>query len=198
MDLKFINILTNFLPKGKFWEDQPYVKKIIAGISNEYLMVYEKAKYFYTTFNIIKSQELATVHSQDYLITQGLYTKAELQRIIVKYLNKDYDLKFIIEDFADFIGTGIEFESVASPFIVGRNTIGNSLGDPTYNNTRMMLYVKFLNVNDIINIRKVKDLIKYLKPPYLQVIYNTTNDVNNNLFITGSNTTGNPLGQILI
>lgn len=198
MDLKFINILTNFLPKGKFWEDQPYVKKIIAGVSNEYSIVYEKAKYFYTTFNIIKSQELATIHSQDYLITQGLYTKAELQRIIVKYLNKDYDLKFIIEDFADFIGTGIEFGSVASPFIVGRNTIGNSLGDPTYNNTRMMLYVKFLNVNDVINIRKVKDLIKYLKPPYLQVIYNTTNDVNNNLFITGSNTTGNPLGQILI
>lgn len=198
MDLKFINILTNFLPKGKFWEDQPYVNKIIAGVSNEYSIVYEKAKYFYTTFNIIKSQELATVHSQDYLITQGLYNKAELQRIIVKYLNKDYDLKFIIEDFADFIGTGIEFGSVASPFIVGRNTIGNSLGDPTYNNTRMMLYVKFLNGNDVVNIRKVKDLIKYLKPPYLQVIYNTTNDVNNNLFITGSNTTGNPLGQILI
>ena len=152
---------------------------------------------FYNEFNLIESSSLAVDHSKDYLIKQGLFTNVELQRIIVQYLNQDYGLQSIIEDFATFIGCDLEFSGVPNPFIVGRSTIGNYLGDPLINNTRCILYVKFNDINDVGNITKMKELISYIKPPYLRVIYNTTSDVTNIPFIIGRNTTGNPLGQIL-
>lgn len=198
MDLKFVNILNRFLPKGKFWEDQPDIIKLLNGTSDEFKRAYDDSKYFYENFNIISSSKLAVQHSLDYLITQDLYSRAELQRIIVEYLNKDYGLKDAIIDFTDFIGTPIEFGTIPNPFIVGRSTAGNILGDPAYDNTRAILYIKFLDVNDVNNIRKTKDLVEYLVPPYLKIVYNTTNDVQNKLFIVGSNTAGNPLGQILV
>lgn len=197
MDLKFATLLNSFLPKGKFWEMQNNISKITEGISDEFSRVYMDSKNFYNNFNIIESFTLANEHSKDYLITENIYTNPELQRIIVNYLNKDNKLKEVIEDFASFINTPIEFGAVPSPFIVGRNTTGNALGDPLFNNPRMVLYIKFLDVNDVNNIKKIKNLVKYLMPPYLQVIYNTTNDIENIPFIVGRNTTGNPLGQIL-
>jgi len=197
MELKFFRILNSFLPKGKFWEAQNNIKKINEGISDEFGSLYSAAKSFYQDFNIIQSSILADKHAEDYLISKNTYAKQELQRIIVNYLNKDNDLKQVIEDFANFIGTPIEFGGIPNPFMTGRSTTGNALGDPVYNNSRMILYVRFLNVDDVNNIRKVKNLVSYLKPPYLQVVYNTTNDVENIPFIVGRNTTGNPLGQIL-
>ena len=198
MDLKFVNVLNRFFPKGKFWDLQENLNNLVAGISVEFSRVYDESKTFYQEFNIIESFNLADKHAEDYLISKNIYTKAELQRIIVNYLNKDNKIKAVIEDFANFIGTPIEFGAVIYPFIIGRSTTGNALGDPLLNNPRMVLYIEFLDVNDVNNIRKIKDLVSYLKPPYLQVIYNTTNDVQNIPFVIGRNTTGNPLGQILI
>lgn len=197
MDLKFSTLLNNFFPKGKFWEMQENITKVIDGTSDEFNRIYQKSKTFYQDFNIIESFELADKHAEDYLISKNIYTNAELQRIIVDYLNKDETLKEVIMDFANFINTPIEFGAITNPFMAGRSTAGNALGDPLYNNARMILYIKFLDINDVNNIRKIKDLVAYLKPPYLNVIYNTTNDVQNIPFITGRNTTGNPLGQIL-
>lgn len=198
MDLKFSTLLNSFFPKGKFWERQEEIKKVVNGTSDEFSRIYTKSKEFYNNFNIIETDVLASVHAQDYLISKNVYTSRELQRIIVNYLNKDNKLKEVIVDFANFIGTPIEFGSIPYPFMVGRSTTGNPLGDPNYTNPRMVIYVKFLDVNDVNNIRKVKDLVAYLKPPYLEVIYNTTNDVENIPFIVGRNTAGNPLGQILV
>lgn len=198
MGLKFINLIKSFFPVGKIWEFQTNFQYLIDGASIEFSRAYEKAKKFYEDFNLIQSFNLAREHSLDYFITQSLYTNPELQRIIVDYINKNIQLKEVIEDFASFIGTPIEFGAIINAFIVGRSTTGNALGDPLFNNTRMVLYIKFLDVNDVNNIRKIKDLVAYLKPPYLQVVYNTTNDVQNIPFIVGRNTPGNPLGQILV
>ena len=198
MDLKFTKLLDNFFPKGKFWEMQSNVLKITKGVSDEFNRIYIQAKTFYEDFNIIKSFVLADKHAEDYLILKNLYTKRELQRIIVKYLNQGGKLKEIVIDFAAFINTPIQFGIGKTPFIIGRNTTGNMLGDPSAVSQKMVLYIEFLDINDVINIKKVKDLVSYLKPPYLQVIYNTTNDIQNIPFVVGRNNTGNPLGQILV
>ena len=196
MELKFVDIIKRFFPKGQIWIFQTYFNYLIDGISVEFSRLYDKAKQSYDDINIIDSSVLAVEHSKDYLLTQGLYTRAEIQRIIVEYLNKDFDIKEVIEDFANFIGTNIEFGTVVNPFMIGRSTIGNRLGDPLINNTRAILYIKFLDVDDVSNIAKVKDLVAYLNPPYLQVVYNDTNTNINTPFIIGRNTTGNPLGII--
>jgi len=197
LDLKFVALIKSFFPDGKFWEFRNNFGHLIDGMSVEFSRAYEKAKLFYSEFNIINSESLAREHSQDYLIKQGLYTNRELQRIIVEYLNKDFQLEEIINDFADFIGADIEYSSIVNPFMVGRNTTGNRLGDINYNSNRMLLYIKFNDIYDIGNIAKIKELMRYLKPPYLRVIYNTTSDVINIPFIVGRNTAGNPLGQII-
>ena len=197
MDLKFVTLIKSFFPQGNIWEFQSNFLSLINGISVEFGRVYDKATTFYNEFNLINSYSLAIDYSKDYLVKQGLFTNVELQRIIVQYLNKDYVLQSIIEDFATFIGCDLEFSGVPNPFVVGRSTIGNYLGDPLINNTRCILYIKFNDIYDVDNIRKMKELISYIKPPYLRVIYNTTSDITDTPFIVGRNTTGNPLGQIL-
>ncbi len=149
MDLKFVSLIKSFFPKGKIWEFQPNFNSLINGISIEFGRVYDKATTFYNEFNLIDSSSLAVEHSKDYLISQGLFTSIELQRIIVQYLNQDYGLQSIIEDFATFIGCDLEFSGVPNPFVVGRSTIGNYLGDPLINNTRCILYIQFNDVNDV-------------------------------------------------
>ena len=70
MDLKFVRVLDNFFPKGKFWESQTNIKKVINGVSDEFARIHKESKTFYNNFNIINSTTLAKEHSQDYLIIQ--------------------------------------------------------------------------------------------------------------------------------
>lgn len=177
MDIRFVEVLKRFFPKGKFWDFQEKFLYLIDGISVEFGRAYESAKTFYDNFNIISSSNLAVEHSQDYLIIQDLFTDDELQRIIVEYLNKDLKFAQIIEDFATYVGMILTFGSLPSSFIVGRNTAGNPLGDIDFTNTNMVLYVEFNSIEtpeDQENIIKIKWLIDYLKPPYIEVVYNIT------------------------
>jgi len=51
------------------------------------------------------------------------------------------------------------------------------LGDVDFTNTNMVLYVEFNSIEtpeDQDNIIKIKWLIDYLKPPYIEVVYNST------------------------
>ncbi len=177
MDIKFVKVLQLFFPKGKIWIFQENFTYLIDGISIEFGRIYDKAKQFYQDFNIIESDAFAVEHSNDYLITQGIYTDAELQRIIVEYLNKDLNFESIINDFASYVGMNLTYGSLPESFIVGSNTAGNALGDTAFDNTNMVLYVVFNDIDtqqDQENIIKIKDLIDYLKPPYIGVLYNDT------------------------
>lgn len=196
MDLRFINLIKSFFPKGVIWDFQKGFNDLIEGFAVEFGRSYDTILKFFNDFNIVNSTNLAVTHSKDYLITLGLFTPAELQEIIVNYLNKDLDIKEVIEDFATFIGANIEFGIVVAPFMAGRSTTGNRLGDPAINNTRMLLFIKFLDVDDVANIAKIKNLVDFLKPPYINIVYNDTNTNINTPFIAGRNTTGNPLGII--
>ncbi len=127
MDIKFVKVLKLFFPKGKIWIFQENFTYLIDGISIEFGRIYDKAKQFYEDFNIIESDALAVEHSQDYIIVQDAFTNAELQRIIVEYLNKDLKFEDIITDFASYIGMTLSYGAIPESFIVGSNTAGNAL-----------------------------------------------------------------------
>ncbi len=198
MAVKFQSLLRSFLPKGLIWDIGDNFKKLLEGMSYEFERLYTRAKTFYYDFNIIQSEKLADVHAHDYLIISGLYSKHEIQRIIVEYLNKEYNFEEVINDWALFLGITIEFGTVYQPFMVGRSTTGNALGDPLINNYRMLLYIKFIDGHDEMSVAKFKWLLAYLKPPYIEILYSQTTALNNIPFYIGRNTTGNPLGIISI
>lgn len=198
MAVKFESILKSFFPKGIIWDFQDNFKKLIEGISIEFNRAYLSSKAFYDDFNIIESENLASVHALDYLLNMNLYSKVENQHIIVEYLNKDLSFEEILNDWADFIGIVIEFGQVFQPFIIGRSTTGNALGDPLFNNHRMVLYIRFISGFDEQDISKYKWLLEYLKPPYLQLVYSQVGAVENTPFYVGRNTTGNPLGIAIV
>lgn len=177
MDIRFVEIIKSFFPKGKIWEFQQNFIYLINGMSVEFGRMYDTAKALYQNINIITSTVYATTHSKDYLIEQNLFTDTELQRIIVEYLNKGLGFKATISDFATFINMTLSFGAVPDSFIVGSNTAGNALGDAGFTNTNMILYVVFSTIEtpeDQENIIKIKWLIEYIKPPYIEVIYNDT------------------------
>ncbi len=177
MDVKFVKVLKQFFPKGKIWEFQENFTYLIDGISIEFGRFYDKAKQFYEDFNIIESDALAVEHSKDYLIKQDLFTNDELQRVIVAYLNKDLKFEEIITDFAAYVGMSLTYGTVPESFIVGSSTAGNALGDADFTNINMVLFISFESIDTPEHqdsIVKIKWLVEYLKPPYIEVIYNDT------------------------
>ena len=113
----------------------------------------------------------------------------------MEYLNKPYDIISAINDFAIFIGADITLAASSQQFLAGYSTAGNVLGE--FRNPNMILSIIFNDIYDVENIKKIKALVEYLKPPYLDAVYNTTSDVEVVLFRAGSSTTGNTLGQIV-
>jgi len=196
--LKFKNLLKSFLPKGRAWEEQPQIDKLLSGFSDEFGRQYDKDTKFYQDFNIIKSSNLAIEHSQDYLIVQGLYSNRELQRIIVEYLNKDYQYMEAIEDFANFIGVPIAFINFPLPLEFGRMQFGDEFGDPLAE-PYTDLYID-LNFSGDITCRdynKIQWLAKFLKPPYIRLTF--TNPPNNAIlpFEFGFNQFGDDFGNLI-
>lgn len=189
MDLKFVTLLKSFFPKGKIWEFQTNFNYLIDGLSVEYGRAYNSAKEFYENFNIIESESLAKEHSLDYLIVQGLYTKLELQRIIVEYLNQDLGLKEIIEDFANFTNVSISWENPHAPFIFDSSKFGDKFGDKD-NPGIMELLIKFGSSVTCKEYNKIYWLMEYLKPPYLDVQYTNKPLQANDKFIFDSSKFG--------
>lgn len=169
MDLKFVTLLKSFFPKGKIWEFQTNVNYLINGLSVEYGRAYNTAKDFYNNFNIINSEVLASPHGKDYLIIDGLYNDFEIQRIIVKYLNKDLGFKEIIEDFAYFISVPIEWGSPA-PLEFGVFQFADEFGT-TDGVMELLLTIGIDGVATCQEYNKITWLVGYLKPPYLSVTF---------------------------
>lgn len=168
MDLKFVSLIKSFFPTGKIWEFQKNINDLIDGISIEFGRLYDQATGFYNNFNIIKSEALAGLHGADYLIISGLYTNREIQRIIVEYLNKDFNFREIIEDFANFANIPITW-SLPPALEFGVFQFGDEFGAasiPVAN-----LYVT-IGINGEITCQewnKIAWLVYYLKPPYINV-----------------------------
>lgn len=173
MGLKFITILESFFPKGQIWIFQTYFNYLIDGISKEFERAYNSAKEFYANFNIIESEELADIHAKDYLIDGELYSKSELQRIIVEYINKDLSFSEIIEDFANFIGFPIEWGVFGLPAQFGDFEFAETFGDLTNpEEFQVMNLIIILDETiECLNFRKINFLVNYLKPPYLYISY---------------------------
>jgi len=170
MDLKFINIMKSFFPKGRIWEFQKNFSDLIDGMSVEFGRSYDNTKAFYEDFNILDTSNLAVEHSKDYLIKQGLYTNNELQRIIVEYLNKDFNFKDIIEDFAIFIGSPITWEKAAPAIEFGIFEFGQEFGDADVSQT-MQLVIKFPDDVTCSQYQKIVYLVGFLQPPYLEIFF---------------------------
>lgn len=170
MGLEYRKLIKSFFPKGKIWDTQQNLDYLIDGVSKETERVHVKGTNFYNEFNIIQSSMYAQEHSLDYLIVQGLYSNIELQRIITFYLNKDYEFKESIEDFANFINSPIEYLEPPLPFTFGSSKFGDFFGSETTLGY-MQLFIKFQNDVTCIEYNKIKWLIDFLKPPYLEVIY---------------------------
>jgi len=170
MAIKFYDIISSFLPQGKAWELQSNTKKLLNGSSEEFNREYETSKDFYNNFNIIQSDKLAYNHGIDYLIKTEIFTNAEIQRIIVEYLNKDYEYNTIIEDFASFIGESISFVSLPTSLEFGEMNVGDEFGDPSLNRY-MEILIKFSETISCQNYKKIEWLALFLKPPYVNVIF---------------------------
>ena len=196
MDLKFVTLLKSFFPKGKIWEFQTNFNYLINGLSVEYGRAYNTAKEFYNNFNIIEKETLADIHSDDYLIVSGLYSKLELQRIIVEYLNKDFAFKTIIEDFATFTGIPISWQNPHKPFIFGSSEFGDFFGDAD-NPGIMELLIKFEPDVTCREYNKIVWLVEYLKPPYLDVQYTNEPVSASDLFTFGSSKFGDKFLNIV-
>jgi len=175
MAVKFENILKSFFPKGQIWIFQTNFIDLITGMSIEFLRAYDSAKEFYINFNIINSEVLAIEHGRDYLLNTDLYTNAEIQRIIVEYINKDLGLKDIIEDFATYIGHPITWDSAEI----------------------MILEITFISSIDCEYFNKIRFLANYFKPPYLQIIYINSPAIEDP-FIFGDSTFGSTFGGTLV
>ena len=197
MDLKFKQLLTSYIPKGKAWEDNQDFNKILEGFSNEFGRVHSKIKNFYNNFNIIKSSVYAVDHSKDYFIVQGLYNNLELQRIMVEYLNKNYHFIDALKDFSNFINIPIKFLQMPTPFEIGSSQFGDEFGDPNAL-SYMNLFISFDQVVDLSceDYNKVRWLSEYLKPPYLTITY--TNQPTNTIehFEIGLSQFGDEFGGI--
>ena len=167
---KFSELLKRLLPDGRAWDFQENFNDLIDGISDEFGRSHEQSTNFYNEFNIIDSSMLAFEHSLDYLITDKLYLNVERQRIIVEYLNKDYEFKDAIEDFANFINSPIEYLVFPTSIEFGVFEFGDEFGDPDAIGV-MELLIQFDDNVNCEEYNKIKWLSEYLKPPYLKIIY---------------------------
>ncbi len=195
MALKFKRILKSFLPVGKFWDEQEEIDKILDAESQEFKRHYDLSTKFYNEYNIVESYELADIHAKDYLLVEGLYSKQELQRIIVKYLNQDLGFKEIIEDFANFINVPIFFGNPHQPFIFGQSKFGDQFGDKD-NPGIMELLIKFNSAVTCLEYNKVVWLSKYLAPPYLEVTFSAIPINSDVAFAFGSSKFGDKFRDI--
>jgi len=198
MDLKFVATIKSFFPIGKIWDFQTNFNYLIDGISIEFARLYNNAKDFYNNFNIINSEELADFHAKDYLLDGELYTNKELQRIIVEYINKDFGFKQIIEDFANFINSPIEWRVYGLPVQFGEfefaETFGN-IDNPAI--FEVMNLVIILDVSIICSdFKKIDFLVNYLKPPYLNVDYVNKPLISSNYIEFGRSTFPSEFGAI--
>lgn len=188
MGLAFETIIKSFLPKGKIWETQESLNYLISGTAKEPKRLHDKATKFYNEFNIINSSVYAPEHSQDYLIIQGLYTNEELQRIIVEYLNKDYEFKQAIENFADFIGVDLLWKKFPFPLEFGTFQFSDEFGDPNASETCELLIEFDTSVTgDIscVQYNKILWLVNFLKPPYLKITFENPPNVSSEDFEFG-------------
>ena len=195
MDVKFYKLLQSFMPKGRAWENNSELQKLLDGFSYEFGRVHKDIKSFYENFNIINSTDLAVEHSKDYLIVQGLYTNSELQRIIVEYLNKDFSIKEVIEDFANFSNIPIEYTLLPKPFIFGSSKFGDEFGYK--NSTIMQIYIKFIGSPTCKEYNKIRWLAEFLKPPYLKVEYSSVPTIANDSFTFGKSRFGEKFVNII-
>ena len=168
MDLKFVSTLKSFFPQGKIWDFQTNFNYLIDGISDEFGRSHKTATQFYNDFNIIKSESLASLHGVDYLIISGLYTNREIQRIIIEYLNKDYDFRDVIEDFANFIGVDILW-SLPEALEFGVFQFGDEFGSTESQIGSLYLTIGIEGEVTCQNWNKINWLVQYLKPPYINV-----------------------------
>lgn len=173
MDLKFVEILKGFLPKGKAWENQENTFKIFEAVSDEFSLIHAKGASFYKNYNLVQDESLATEYSNDYLIYQGLYSNLELQRIIVEYINRGYEFKDAVEDFSEFIGVPINWTFLPYPMEFGDMQFGDEFGDASVSRV-MELLIEFEEDVTCADFNKIKALVQYLQPPYLSVQYTNT------------------------
>lgn len=168
MVLKFVNILTDFFPKGKAWdENQENITKLKEGLSDEFGRIYDNINSFYENFNIINKFELAKFHGRDYDLDVILLDNTELQHIIVNYIYGNYTLEELIEDFASFIGASITIIK-PSPLIEFAFEFPAEFGDENVG-PNMQLFIEFAEGSTCIEFRKIKYIVNFFKPPYLQV-----------------------------
>lgn len=169
MGLKFQSVIKSFYPKGKIWVFQDNFDKFIQGMAVEFQRANDDIKEFYDDFNIINSTNFAVEHSNDYLITQGLYSDDELQRIIVKYINGDMTFKEIITDFANYIDVEIEFIKAQSS-IKFASSFAMTFGDPDIVEN-MQLQIDLIDNVTCTKYKKMVDIVDYFKPPYIDVFF---------------------------
>jgi len=166
MNTKFVSILQSFFPKGKAWEFQTNFGYLIDGTSEEFGRSYDTASQFYRDFDIVNSVNLASEHGSDYLIKPFLFTNSEIQRIIVEYLNKDMTFKQIIEDFAGFIGASVGWD-LPPYFEFGYSQFGDEFGaESAVGNLYVVLDIGNVTCQQY---QKIRWLVEYLKPPYINV-----------------------------
>lgn len=168
MDLKFVSTIKSFLPIGKIWEYQTNFNYLINGLSDEMGRAHTQTTNFYNDYNIIESESLAYLHGMDYLIIEGLYTNREIQRIIVEYLNKDFDFKDVIQDFANFIGVGILW-SLPGALEFGVFQFGDEFGSTQSVIGNLYLTIGIDGEITCQQWNKINWLVQYLKPPYINV-----------------------------
>lgn len=195
MDLKFTSIIKSFFPKGKIWQFQTNFNYLINGLSDEFGRIYNKSKAFYNNFNIINSQVFASEHGKDYLIINGLYTNAEIQRIIVQYLNKDFGFKEIIEDFANFIGTPIQW-GLITPLEFGVFQFGDEFGSQESQIANLFLTIGLNGDTTCQEYNKITWLVNYLKPPYISVTFSDTPITSITPFTFGYSQFGDEFGKL--
>ncbi len=195
MALKFSNIIKSFLPTGKAWELKENTSKLIDGTSEEFERAYNTSKEFYDNFNIIQSDKLADKHGPDYLIQSGLFSNREIQRIVVEYLNKDYDYKTIIDDFATFIGESVSFVNLPISMEFGELQFGDEFGDPTLSRY-MEILIQFSDTISCANYKKLEWLALFLKPPYVNVIFENKPINSITPFTVGYSQFGDELGEL--
>lgn len=198
MELRFEELIKRNLPTGKAWEYQDNFNHLIGGSAVEFGRLYEDVKAFHTQFNIVESYRLATNHGEDYLLDTELFTRRELQRIIVKYIHQNYSLEKMIRDFGNFIGVPIDFDRPPPPFEFGVSRFGEEFGDPEAKRSSSIYLEIHLGAEvTCLQYRKLVWLINYFKPPYLYVMISNKPDDAIRFFQFGVSTFNQGFGDII-
>lgn len=197
MDLKFVNLLCDFLPKGKIWENpQGNILKLKHGISDELGRVYLQITEFYADFNILNRSNLANTHALDYGLDAHSFTDQEMQHIIVEYIHKNYTLQQIIEDFSALIGASVEFYAPPKQHsrIGGIKTSFKLYGGEK--NMVVWLQYAFNPSTTCIQYQKINYLANFFKPPYVKLTQEGAAPIAIKDFFAGKSRVGSRLGGV--